>query len=140
MELLLPSCQLTVNNEPLILAVDDHEDNLLLLTEVLAPMKCSLITATNGLTALHLAQDYQPDLILLDVMLPDINGLEVVQCLKQNPQTNLIPVIAITALARLEDRKRLLAAGCHDYISKPYMLDELEAIISRHLPQTPSLA
>ena len=140
MELLLPSCQLTVNNEPLILAIDDDEDNLLLLTEVLAPMNCSLITATHGLTALHLAQDYQPDLILLDVMLPDINGLEVVQYLKQNPHTNIIPVIAITALARLEDRERLLEAGCHDYISKPYMLDELEAIIFRHLAQIPSLA
>lgn len=140
MELLLHSGQLPVINQPKILAVDDDEDNLMLLTEVLEPMKCSFITATHGQTALDLAQTYQPDLILLDVMLPDFNGLEVVACLKQNPQTMKIPVIAVTALARSEDRDRLLKAGCNDYISKPYMLDELESVIRRHLHHILSVA
>lgn len=133
MELLLNSGQQTLNKQALILAVDDDEDNLLLLTEVLKPMNCSCVTATCGRIALHLAQVCQPALILLDVMLPDFNGIEVVHRLRQNPQTRTIPVIAVTALARVEDRELLLLAGFDDYISKPYMLDELEAIVCRHL-------
>jgi len=133
LELLLHSNQPPAINQPLILAVDDDEDNLLLLTEVLKPLECSFITATQGQIAINLAQDHQPSLILLDVMLPDLSGIEVVHQLKHNPQTMTIPVIAVTALAREEDREHLLLAGCDDYVSKPYMIDELEAIIRRYL-------
>ncbi len=69
------------------MAVDDNEDNLLLLSEVLNVFDCSLITATEGRIALFLAQAYNPDLILLDVMLPDLNGVEVVRHLKENQTT-----------------------------------------------------
>lgn len=140
MELLLKSGQLSITKQPLILAIDDDEDSLVLLSEVLSSMICSFITATHGHTALLLAQTYPPDLILLDVMLPDFNGIEVVQRLKQNPQTMSIPVIAVTALASSEDRDRLILAGCNDYISKPYMLDDLEVIIHSYLSRTPSIA
>lgn len=129
-----------MNNHPLILAVDDDEDNLLLLGEVLESMKCSFLTATHGQAALLLAQDCQPDLILLDVMLPDLNGIEVVQRLRQNQQTKKTPIIAVTALARAEDRDRLLLAGFNDYISKPYMLDDLEELICRYLSRISSIA
>jgi CheY-like chemotaxis protein len=140
LELLLKSGQLPITNQPVILAVDDDEDNLVLLSEVLKHLSCSFITATQGQTALHLAQDCQPDLILLDVMLPDLNGIEVVQRFRQNPQTTNIPVVAVTALARAEDRDRLILAGFNDYISKPYMLDDLEAVINRYLSRTSSVA
>ena len=129
-----------MNNEPIILAVDDDEDNLVLLTEVLGPLNCLVMTATHGQTALRLAQAYQPNLILLDIMLPDLNGIEVVYRLKQNQETAKIPVIAVTALARLEDRDRLILAGCNDYISKPYILEDLEALIRHYLPLIPSVA
>jgi len=140
LELLLKSGQRSVNNYPLILAVDDDQDNLLLLSEVLKSMNCTFMTATHGQTAIFLAQDCQPDLILLDVMLPDFNGMEVVQRLRQNQQTNKIPIIAITALARVEDRERLLSAGFDDYISKPYMIDDLEELIGRYLSRISSIA
>lgn len=140
MELLFHRVQPPVINQPLILAVDDDEDHLMLLTEVVEPMKCSFMTAKDGQTALKLTEKHQPDLILLDVMLPDVNGLEVVHRLRQNRKTMTIPVIAVTALARVEDRNSLLEVGCNDYISKPYMLDDLEAVIRRHLRQIPSLA
>lgn len=120
-----------------VLAVDDNEDNLMLLTEVLRVFDCALLTATHGQMALILAQSCHPDLILLDVMLPDLNGEEVVYNLKDNPRTENIPVIAVTALAREEDRDRLLRAGCIDYISKPYMLEDLEARIRYHLSDVP---
>jgi CheY-like chemotaxis protein len=136
----LHSGLVTVNNKQIILAVDDNEDNLLLLTEVLEPLNCLVMTATHGQTALLLAQGYQPDLILLDVMLPDVNGIEVVQRLKQNEETAKIPVVAVTALAREEDRDRLILAGCNNYISKPYLLEDLEALIRQYLPPIPSAA
>ena len=137
MELLLDNGQLPALSQPLILAVDDDEDNLVLLTEVLEAMKCSVISATHGQTALKLAQNCHPDLILLDVMLPDVNGLEVVHHLRQNPQTMTVPVIAVTAMARAEDRERVLSAGCDNYISKPYMLDDLEVLVRSYLDQIP---
>lgn len=127
--------QTNVTKQPLVLAVDDDEDSLLLLTEVLRPIRCSFITATHGEAALLIAQVHQPKLILLDIMLPDLNGAEVLQRLRQNPQTRKIPVIAVTALASVEDRKSLIVGGCDDYISKPYMLEDLEAVIHRHLNQ-----
>lgn len=76
-----------------------------------------------------MAQNYQPDLVLLDMMLPDLNGIDVVHHLKQDPQTMAIPIIAVTAMARAEDRERFLNAGCKDYVKKPYIIDELEATI-----------
>lgn len=121
------------NRQSLVLAVDDNEDNLMLLIQVLQLLNCSVISSKDGHTATLLAQDYQPDLILLDIMLPDLDGIEVVQRLKQNPETMAIPVVAITAMARTEDRERILLAGCNDYIKKPYIIDELEATIRRYL-------
>ena len=118
---------------PLVLAVDDNEDNLVLLNQVLMLLGCSFISSKDGHSAILLAQSYQPDLILLDIMLPDLDGMEVVRQLKQDPQTRQIPVVAVTAMARTEDRDRILAAGCDDYIKKPYMIDGLEATIRRFL-------
>ncbi len=138
MKVLSQNVQANITKQSTVLAVDDNEDNLMLLTEVLRTFDCSLVTATHGQMALMLAQSCHPDLILLDVMLPDLNGEEVVHHLKENPQTEDIPVIAVTALAREEDRDRLLRAGCIDYISKPYMLEELEARIRYHLSDMPA--
>lgn len=118
---------------PLVLAVDDNEDNLQLLTQLLVLIECSFITAADGQTTIVMAQNYQPDLILLDMMLPDLNGIDVVHHLKQDPQTMMIPIIAVTAMARAEDRERFLNAGCKEYIKKPYIIDELEATILRCL-------
>ena len=134
MEVLAKSVKTTAK-QTRILAVDDNEDNLLLLSEVLNVFDCSLLTATSGQVALIIAQAYNPDLILLDVMLPDLNGIEVVLQLKHNPTTENIPVIAVTALASEEDRDRLLAVGCSGYLSKPYMIEDLEAIVRRALVQ-----
>ena len=134
LEVLAKSVETTAK-QTRILAVDDNEDNLLLLSEVLNAFDCSLLTATSGQIALTIAQAYNPDLILLDVMLPDLNGIEVVLQLKHNPTTENIPVIAVTALASEEDRDRLLAVGCSGYLSKPYMIEDLEAIVRRALVQ-----
>lgn len=135
----LTSCR-RVGRQPLILAVDDDADSLFLVSEVLCSNNYLYITATNGRTALALAQRYQPDLILLDILLPDFNGIEVVQRLRSDVKTQGVPVIAVTALAKKEDRDRILAAGCDDYLTKPYMLDDLETAINRHLYPVASIA
>jgi CheY-like chemotaxis protein len=125
--------QYSIDSKPLILAVDDDEDNLLLLAYALEPLGCSLLTAVDGRSALSLARSYQPDLILLDVLMPYMNGVEVVSQLREDPKIKTIPVIAVTALAIAEDRKRLLQVGFNDYISKPYMLEDIEATVRRYL-------
>lgn len=119
--------------QPLILAVDDNDDNLQLLTQLLVLMECSHVTATDGTTALELAQKHQPKLILLDMMLPDLSGIEVASRLRQNTQTSSIPIVAVTAMARAEDKESFIVAGCVDYVTKPYIIEDLEVIIRRYV-------
>jgi len=118
---------------PLILAVEDDDDNLLLLNYTLESLGCRLICQQDSKDTVLVAKEYQPDLILLDILLPSLSGIDVVRCLKQEPLTKNIPAIAVTALATLEDRQRILMAGFNDYISKPYMIEDLEAIVSHYL-------
>jgi CheY-like chemotaxis protein len=133
---LSPLCgKQAVTERPLVLVVDDNEDNLILLTFLLELLGCAFITAADGQTALDLAQSVQPAVILLDMMLPDFDGIEVFSRLRQNPVTAMIPVIAVTALARAEDRERILSAGCNEYISKPFSIEEIEALLYRYLSQ-----
>ena len=119
--------------QSLILAVDDNEDNLQLISQLLLIMNCCFITATDGKNAISMAQTYKPKLILLDMMLPDLSGIEVANYLKQDPQTKEILIIAVTAMARNEDQERFAKAGCEDCITKPYLIDELEAMIRRYI-------
>ena len=119
--------------KPSILVVDDDEDNLLLMAYILEHLHCSALTASDGLSALSLARIYQPDLILLDVLMPYMDGMEVVSQLRKDSKISRIPVIAVTALALAEDRGRLLRAGFNVYISKPYMLEDIEVTVQRHL-------
>lgn len=118
---------------PLVLAVDDDSDNLLLLSYILEEFNCMILAEKDGRAALEIAQKIKPELILLDILLPSLNGIEIVRHLKSNSATSGIPVVAITALARRDDKERLLAEGFSSYISKPYLLAEVEQIIGYHL-------
>lgn len=118
---------------PLILAVEDNEDNLLIINYVVDSLNCRFIGEANGNKTLEIARETQPDLILLDIMLPETNGIDLFHDLKQDVSTSHIPVIAVTALARVEEKQRILDAGFNAYISKPYMLEEIEELICRHL-------
>lgn len=128
-----------IDRRPSVLAVDDDDDNLLLLIYTLQRYECSLLTARDGKSALSLAKTHQPDLILLDLRLPDVNGIEILRRLRQHPPTSIIPVVAVTALARKEDRQQVLLAGGNGYVRKPYLLEELEATLEKYLrPLTPN--
>jgi CheY-like chemotaxis protein len=118
---------------PLILAVEDNDDNLLLLSYTLDSLGCRLICQKDSSTTVLVAKEYQPDLILLDILLPGKSGIDVVRSLKQEPLTRHIAAIAITALASAEDRERILRAGFDDYISKPYMIEDLEEMVRSYL-------
>jgi len=133
MELSLGSSQQSAARQQLVLVVDDNEDNLMLLAFLVEQLDCTIITASDGQTALDLAKTYLPALILLDMMLPDLDGMEVLSRLRQNSLTTTIPVIAVTAMARPEDRDRILGAGCNEYVTKPYAIDELEVLLRHYL-------
>ncbi len=121
------------SQQPLVLAVEDHEDSLLLISYALESLGCRFICQTDSSTTLLVAKDYQPDLILLDIFLPGFSGLDVMRYLKGDPLTADIPVVAVTALAGEEERERLLREGFNDYMSKPYMIEDLEVIVRRFL-------
>lgn len=124
---------LTSGKQSLVLAIDDDDDNLMLLSYALELLDCEFIGKTSGYSALSVAKERHPDLILLDVFLPDIHGVELMRHLKQDEQTKDIPVIAITGLATSEARTELLSEGFSNYLSKPYMVDELEAMVRHYL-------
>ncbi|MEG4029335.1 MULTISPECIES: response regulator [unclassified Microcoleus] len=129
----LISGQPPVDKRPLVLAVDDNPDNLELLTQILDLFGCECVGAVDGYAALSAAVDRQPDLIVLDICLPDIDGMEVVKRVQQNPDLRHIPIVAVTALAKAEDRDRILQAGCVEYLSKPFNIKDLERIIRQYL-------
>ncbi len=132
MELKASAISPVLDRRPLVLVVEDDEDSLLLLNQALELFECNGLSATNGRETLSLVPAFQPDLILLDILLPDMDGLEVVRHLRQNPDLVATPIVAVTALAALKDRQQILSY-CHDIITKPYILDDLEAVIRRHL-------
>jgi two-component system cell cycle response regulator DivK len=131
--------QWAIDKRPLVLAVDDNHDNLELLTQILDLFGCECVGAIDGYSALSAAVDRSPDLIVLDICLPDIDGIELVKRIRQNPALIHIPIVAITALAKTEDRDRILQAGCVAYLSKPFNIKDLETIIRHHLNHQASL-
>jgi sigma-B regulation protein RsbU (phosphoserine phosphatase) len=122
-----------MQTKPRLLIVDDSAGNIRVLMAYLGEM-CEVQAATSGAQALQrLQQDPLPDLILLDVNMPDISGYEVCRQLKASPKTRGIPVIFVTGMTAVEDEKRGLDLGAVDYISKPFHEDLVQARISNHL-------
>ena len=118
---------------PLILAVEDDRDNQLLLEYALAMFGWRYLIAANAIAAIALAKERQPNLILLDIILPQISGLQIALMLKSHQQTQNIPLIAVTGLTKDRDKELIFAAGFNDYVSKPFILEELQQAIARNL-------
>ena len=112
---------------PTILAVDDHPANLELLEAYLATTGFGFVTAADGEAALVAIDRYQPDLVLLDVVMPRLDGIEVCRRIKANPASRLLPVVLVTSLSSVQDRVRGLEAGADDFLTKPIDRDELMA-------------
>ncbi len=118
---------------PLILSVDDEEDVTDLVRFHLTRAGCNVITAATGREAIDLVQQRHPDLILLDLMLPDIDGFGVCEILRRRPDTAAIPVVILTAWATTDARSLGLDLGALDYLTKPFSPKELVERVQRLL-------
>ena len=114
-----------------ILLVEDNEMNIDMLTRRLRHRRYEVAVAVNGREALEKARSERPDVILMDVELPDIDGWEVSRRLKADPETAAVPIIAVTAHAMAEHRDKSLAAGCDEYETKPIDINSLVEKITR---------
>ena len=115
-----------------ILVVEDNEKNMKLFRDVLHATGYRTLEATTGGQGVELAAEHRPDLVLMDIQLPDIDGVEALGRLRANERTASMPVLALTALAMQGDRERFLAAGFDGYISKPVDIVELVGTVKQH--------
>src|SRR5688572_10747089 len=118
-----------------ILIVEDNPANMTLAVFLLQSAGHSVIRATDAEAGLTLARDEQPQLILMDIQLPGMDGLEATALLKRDASTRAIPVVALTALAMKGDEERIRAAGCDGYVAKPIAYKEFLATIADRLPR-----
>jgi two-component system cell cycle response regulator DivK len=123
-------------NAQRILIVEDDRLSMTLLSDFLNAHGFRILKTSEGLEAINLARDEQPDLILMDIRLPNISGFDVTRVLKQDNRTKAIPIIAVTAFATPGDETTALESGCAAYITKPVKVDELLRIIRSFLSST----
>ena len=116
-----------------VLAVEDNQTNMILISRVVEAEGYELLRASDGNTALELLADTTPDLILLDINIPGVHGLDLAQQLKADTATANVPLIATTANVLLGDRERCLEAGCDEYLPKPLDIRELRLVMRRYL-------
>jgi two-component system cell cycle response regulator DivK len=116
-----------------ILVVEDDERCHRLLNDVLAIEGYRVLGTRLGAEAVHLAREHHPDLIILDIRLPDISGFEVVRQLKADEMTRMIPIIAATAVAMREDERKILNGGCDFYVAKPFIPSQFVKTVARVL-------
>jgi len=123
-----------IDTDSLVLIGEDEPDNRLILqtvVETLLGVRAQV--AGDGLAVLASVERERPKVILLDLMMPGLDGFQVTRHLKSDPATAGIPIVAVSAMARPEDRETALAAGCDDFVRKPFELDDLEAVIRGYL-------
>jgi two-component system, cell cycle response regulator DivK len=116
-----------------ILIVEDNELNMKLFHDLLNAHGYQTIQTRNGLDALALAREHRPDLVLMDIQLPEVSGLEVTRWLKDDDDLRDIPVIAVTAFAMRGDEERIRAGGCEAYLSKPISVALFLDTIAKHI-------
>ena len=115
-----------------VLVVEDNEKNMKLFRDVLQAAGYDTLEASTAGQALDLAATNRPDLVLMDIQLPDMDGLEALRRLRADERTSTMPIVALTALAMEGDRERFLAAGFDGYVSKPVDIAELRRHCRRH--------
>ena len=125
------------NNSPLkarktVLIVEDNELNLKLVNDLLEYHGYLIFTTDRGAATLEMARQHRPDLIIMDIQLPDITGMEAARRLKADQETRMIPIVALTAFAMSGDRAKVLASGCDDYVEKPFNVLELLKLVQRY--------
>ena len=115
-----------------VLVVEDNEKSMKLFRDVLLATGYRTLEATTGSEAVELAAEHAPDLVLMDIQLPDFDGVQALRRLRADERTAAIPVLAVTAQAMQGDREQFLAAGFDGYVSKPVNVRELVGIVRQH--------
>jgi CheY-like chemotaxis protein len=118
-----------MNESPLVLLAEDRASNVEPIHDYLSGVGYRLIVAANGIEAIALAKAQIPQVILMDIQMPGMDGLEAIERIQQEPTLNKIPIIALTALDLPRDRERCLAAGATEYLTKPVKLKYLVQVI-----------
>ncbi|MDJ0614992.1 MAG: response regulator [Rhizobiaceae bacterium] len=116
-----------------VLIVEDNELNMKLFNDLLEAKGYNIVQTSNGMEALDLARNHKPDLILMDIQLPEVSGLEVTKWIKEDETISHIPVIAVTAFAMKGDEERIRQGGCEAYISKPISVASFLQTVQSHL-------
>ena len=116
-----------------VLIVEDNELNMKLFHDLLEAHGYQTVGTRNGIEAIDLARKYRPDLILMDIQLPEVSGLEVTKWLKDDPDLKAIPVVAVTAFAMKGDKEKMRNGGCEDYIAKPISVASFLQTVERFL-------
>ena len=116
-----------------ILVIDDHEDNRKILNDLLASAGYEIVEAVTGREGVAMARLHHPDLILMDIQLPEMDGYEATRLIKADSNMELIPIIAVTSYALSGDDAKALAAGCTGYVTKPFSPRQLLAKVRDHI-------
>ena len=122
-------------SERTILYIEDNEYNRKIVRQLLGRTSYQLVEAVDGESGVALAQQLVPQLILMDVQLPKMSGLDATRILKADPRTSGIPIIVITSFALSGDREKAAVAGADNYLAKPYSPRELLALVRQYLPE-----
>ncbi|MGH6739654.1 MAG: response regulator [Bradyrhizobium sp.] len=122
-------------SERTILYIEDNEYNRKIVRQLLGRTSYRLVEATDGESGVSMAQQQSPQLILMDVQLPKMSGLDATRVLKADPRTSHVPIIVITSFALSGDREKAAAAGADSYLAKPYSPRELLALVRQYLPE-----
>ena len=131
----ITSIQELPSNTPLILVADDNEINLMTVTDYLRANKLRVIQARDGLEAVKMVREHAPSLVLMDIQMPLMDGLDAIAHLRADDKHTAMPIIALTSRAMVGDRERCMAVGANDYLSKPVNMKQLVKTIHTHLPK-----
>jgi two-component system alkaline phosphatase synthesis response regulator PhoP len=119
-----------------VLVVEDHPDMLEVLSWQMEMLGFTVITANRGEEAVNKAIEEKPQLILMDMMMPGMDGLEATRLIRANPETRNIPILAATVFFRESDLRNCIDAGCNDFIVKPFTFQELQGKIQEFIPES----
>ncbi|MGE3624063.1 MAG: response regulator [Bdellovibrionales bacterium] len=127
---------MATDSAKLVLIVEDNDLNMKLFRDLLEAQGYRTLHTREGMDVLPLARQHKPHLIIMDIQLPEVSGLDITRFLKEDAELKSIPVIAVTAFAMKGDEEKIRAGGCEDYLSKPIAVKDFLSKIKRHLEPT----
>jgi two-component system cell cycle response regulator DivK len=116
-----------------VMVVEDNELNLKLFTDLLEAHSLTVVFTQDGSKAEAMAADEQPDLIIMDIQLPHISGIDIIKAIKATKSLQHIPILAVTAFAMQDDEEKIMAAGCEGYLAKPISIGPFINAVHKHL-------